>query len=316
MSSNFPNGFMNGVTIRGLPIQQTHPGEVFWVNNSGVLPKKGINGSNVNNGSYLKPFSTINHALDQCTANRGDIIMVMPGHSEDVDTDGGIALDVAGVAIIGLGIGTKRPKLVIDTSTDAAVTITAANVTLANFQVVASLDAIKNAFDITATNATLQDIEFSEEAADMCFIDTINCSGADNTADGLHLERCVATSIDDSQDSFLLVANDLDRLVMKDCIVSFQHANALHLIEGASGADFTDCFVDNNRYATLDAAGAVVIVTDTTTANTGFVTNNHVSSRDTAGELMCTAGTNITFSQNYSSSVIDGSGYLLPAADS
>jgi len=39
MSSNFPNGFKGGVTIRGIPLQLLNPGEVFWVNNSGVLAK-------------------------------------------------------------------------------------------------------------------------------------------------------------------------------------------------------------------------------------------------------------------------------------
>jgi hypothetical protein len=37
MASNFPNGFLDGVTIRGMPIVQLHPGKVWWVNNSSVL---------------------------------------------------------------------------------------------------------------------------------------------------------------------------------------------------------------------------------------------------------------------------------------
>ena len=110
--SNFPNGFKNGVTIRGLALAVTHPGKIFWVNNSGVIAEGGIGGSDTNNGTYQKPFSTIDYAIGKCTASRGDIIMVMPGHSETITSDGGIACDVAGVAIIGLGSGSLRPKVV------------------------------------------------------------------------------------------------------------------------------------------------------------------------------------------------------------
>ena len=49
--SNYPNGFLNGVTIRGVPLQQTQPGEVFWVNSTTVVTKNGIGGSDGNNGT-------------------------------------------------------------------------------------------------------------------------------------------------------------------------------------------------------------------------------------------------------------------------
>ena len=68
MSSNFPNGFANGVTIRGVPLTITNPGEVFWVNGSGVLAKGGVGGSNGNDGSYQRPFATIDYAVGKCTA--------------------------------------------------------------------------------------------------------------------------------------------------------------------------------------------------------------------------------------------------------
>lgn len=315
--SNYPNGFVNGISIRGVPITTTNPGKVFWVNNSGVLPDDGIGGGNGSPGTYQKPFSTIDYAIGQCKASRGDIIMVMPGHSETVITDGGIACDVAGVAIVGLGTGTARAKVVLDTDADAAVTVSAANVSLVNLQFVASFADVKNAIDVTAANLTLLNCEFSEEGANLNYVDVINASSTtNNTADGLHVEGCVSTAIDTAIDSFIVSAADIDRLVVRDCMVNHANANALHFVEMLTGKDLTNCWIENNRYHTLDAAGAVVISIDTTTANTGFVCNNHVSSRDIAGELICTTGTNITFSQNYSTSVLDGSGYLLPAADS
>ncbi len=102
MSSNFPNGFAAGVTIRGIPLLQAHPGEVFWVSNSTVLPKGGKNGSNGNKGTRLEPFATITYALTKCTADRGDIIVLGAGHSDSLAAGGAgaLTLNVAGVAIV------------------------------------------------------------------------------------------------------------------------------------------------------------------------------------------------------------------------
>src|SRR3990167_4296924 len=107
----YPTGFSTGITVRGLPLSVSHPGEIFFVNNSGVLAKGGVGGSNGNPGTYAKPFSTIDYAIGRCTANRGDIIMVMPGHAENLATAAVIAADVAGIAFVGLGLGTKMPTL-------------------------------------------------------------------------------------------------------------------------------------------------------------------------------------------------------------
>src|SRR3990167_6420851 len=108
--SSFPNGFAGGYSVRGVPQTVTHPGRVFWVNSSTVLPLGGIGGSNTNDGSYLKPFATLDYAVGRCLANRGDVIYVMPGYTQAMAAADAVDVDVAGVTIIGLGRGTKRPK--------------------------------------------------------------------------------------------------------------------------------------------------------------------------------------------------------------
>jgi len=320
--SNFPGGFKDGVTIKGVPLTITNPGEVFFVSNADVLLDKnqsiaGADSTSPSNGTFQRPFRTIDFAIGRCVASRGDVIFVLPGHEETITTDGGIACDVAGVSIIGIGSGALRPKVVLDTAAAAAVTVSAANVTLMNLVLEASFADITNAIDVTAANLSILNCEFAEEGADLNFVDYINASSTtDNAADGLHVEGCVSTGIDAAIDSFIVTAADLDRLVVKDCVVNHLNANALHLVEALTGKDLTNVLIDGNRYATLAAASFVAISADTTTANTGFVSNNRFMSRDIAGELVATAGTNFSFTENYSASVIDTSGYLLPAADS
>lgn len=315
--SNYPNGFINGVSIRGVPLTTTNPGKVFWVNNSGVLPADGIGGSDGNPGTYQKPFSTIDGAIGKCTAGRGDVIVVMPGHSETVTTDGGIACDVAGVAIVGLGTGTSRAKIVLDTAAAAAVTVSAANVTLHNLLFVASFADVTNAIDVTAAECTISQCEFQEEGADLNFVDIINASSTtDNTADGLTVVGCKSTGIDAGIDSFIVTAADLARLTVKDNFVWHFGTGALNLVEALTGKDLVAAEITGNVYASAIAASFVGISSDTTTANTGVIADNYFTSRDVAGELIVTAGTNFSCYNNYTTSVGGASGYLLPAVDS
>lgn len=315
MASNYPNGFPSGLLVRGIPIQQLYPGEVLWVNNSGVLAKGGVGGSDGNDGTYRKPLATIDKALSLSTASRGDVIVVMPGHSETITTDGGLALDKAGVCIIGLGEGSLRPKVVLDTAAAAAITVTAANITLKNFQIEASFADVTNAIDVTAANFLCEACEFSEEDADLNFVDIIHCSSTtNNNADGLKVIGCKSTAIDDAINSLINIKADIDGLVCKDNLVVHDNANALAMILCATGKDLTNCEVSRNQYLSLKASGDLLIDNDTT-ANSGMVSYNIVSHADTAGEVLCDCD-GVGLFENYASGVITASGYLLPAADS
>lgn len=157
--SNFSSGFAAGVTIRGTPIDIPNPGEVFWVNNSSVLSKGGAAGSNGNDGSYRRPFSTIDFAIGKCTADRGDIIYVMPGHVEAVSTaTAGVAtvdIDVAGVSIIGLGQGAKQSRFDF-TLAAGAVTVGASNVSIINMNFHANVPSVLIGLTVTTLMTNLQ----------------------------------------------------------------------------------------------------------------------------------------------------------------
>ena len=139
--SSFPNGFAQGVSIRGVPVDVPHPGQVFWVNNSSVLAEGGITGSNGNDGTYRKPFSTIDYAIGKCKANRGDVIYVMPGHSETIVEASAIDFDVAGVKIVGLGHGSKMSEIEFNHAS-ATVAIGADNVVIENMRFNASITTV------------------------------------------------------------------------------------------------------------------------------------------------------------------------------
>lgn len=310
--SNYTD-FANGVTIRGVPLQMTNPGKVFWVNNSGVLPEGGIGASSGNPGTYLQPFNTIDTAIGKCTAGRGDIIIVMPGHSETITTDGGIAADVAGVVIIGLGMGTLKPKVVFDAEA-AAVVVSAANTTFMNIVFEASFADITNAIDVTAAYLSLINCEWKEEGANLNFLDIIAATGAANTADGLYIENGISTAIDAGINSMLNITDDIDRLTVLDCLAVHDHANALAMVLQATGKKMTNIKVLRNHYASLKTSGDVLIDNDVAT-NSGIVADNFASHLIAAAEVLIDCD-GVGMFNNYGSGVITASGYLLPAADS
>src|SRR3990167_10022922 len=59
----------------------TPGGKTFYVGASGYQAAgEGVNPSNNNSGEApQEPFSTIQYALDQCVAGRGDVVAVLPG---------------------------------------------------------------------------------------------------------------------------------------------------------------------------------------------------------------------------------------------
>ena len=95
--------FPNGISSMGMPViggAYSTTGSVFFVDSN--------TGSNGNSGADKDhPFADIDYAIGRCTASKGDIIFVMPGHSETAATQ--ITCDVAGVSIIGLGRGGNNP---------------------------------------------------------------------------------------------------------------------------------------------------------------------------------------------------------------
>lgn len=75
-------------------------------------------------------FLTINDALLKCRAAKGDVVLVLPGHTENIGANAFSNL-VSGTKIVGLGHGTLRPTLTW-TATGSTVLMNAANVELHN----------------------------------------------------------------------------------------------------------------------------------------------------------------------------------------
>jgi len=139
------------------------PGNIFYVD-SGDGDASDTAGFGQNPDA---PFATIDFAVGQCTANQGDVIFVLPGHAETISAAAGIALDVAGITIIGIGDGANTPTVTFDTIISADMDVDAANITVENIHFIANFADITAAIDVNATDFTLRRCRFSELATDM-----------------------------------------------------------------------------------------------------------------------------------------------------
>lgn len=130
--------FTDGVASYGIPLpagDYITTGKYLFVNNT----------SNTSQDSYPaygttaeKPLRTISYAIGKCTANKGDVIFVAPNHNETLTAAASIALNVAGVRLVGLGTGRIRPTLSWNVTTatanaDTSFKISASNTSVENF---------------------------------------------------------------------------------------------------------------------------------------------------------------------------------------
>jgi len=109
------------------------------------------------------PFATIDYAIGRCAADNGDVIFVMPGHAETTTVT--IALDIAGVSIIGLGVGRSRPAVTANfAATGVTVTVSAANCLVKNIRLVASSAAQTNQVSVLAADFEMTDCVIEQGA--------------------------------------------------------------------------------------------------------------------------------------------------------
>lgn len=314
MLSNFPNGFANGVTIRGVPLALTHPGRVYWVyNGSALLPNQKA-GSDGNKGTFDAPFATVDYAVSQCTASRGDVVFVKPGHAETLAADG-FDLDVAGVAVIGLGSGTLMPSFTLNATT-SDVNMSAANCTLMNVRLVPSTSDVVRGIQVTAAHATIKDILVLDAGATNEILTVVKAtSTTDNNADGLWVEGCRAYGTSTAILEFLEFNANINGLVFRNNIIINEGTAAGVAIAGATGKNLLNAYIGYNKTSNKATAGNLFIDSDST-ASTGVAEYNMIGHADVTGAHdNGLTGMGLRLFENYSVSTASLSGFLLPAAD-
>ena len=170
-SSSSYGSFADGIILRGMPLLTLYPGNVYWVDE---------NGGGGSKGTFSHPVATIAAAVALCTASNGDIIMVKPGHNENISSDGALDMNIADVCVVGTGTGSNQAKITFDTADTASIDITAANVSFVNMWFEANFANVDGAIDVEATGDyfTIQGCRVTASAAATDFEEFINLAAS------------------------------------------------------------------------------------------------------------------------------------------
>lgn len=281
-------------------------GKVFFVGNSTVVPEGGKTGSNGNSGlSPLEPFATIDYAIGRCVANRGDIIYVLPGHSETITAAGGIDCDVAGISIIGIGNKNTRPIINFSTATTADMDIDAADITIKNMRFdLTGIDAVVAAIDVNAAGFRMED----------CWILMADSGGqavlglvTDANADELKILNCEFLSPNAGADAAIRITGTPDDVEIGGCRIIGDFSDAC--IHNPTGNVATNLYIHHNYVENVQTGDhcieLVSACTGTLAYNSGFTDLLQATGID-PGSCKCI--------ENYTVDTIDVSGILTPVA--
>lgn len=297
VATNFTSLAVNGVPVLGgAGSVPPTTGSVFFVHS-------GTGNDSTGNGvTKENPFATIDYAIGKCTANKGDMIIVMEGHSENISAATSLVVDVAGVSIIGWGRGRLRPQLHF-TNTAGTIEMDAANTRLSNLVLLASVSAVVVGINVDADGVMLDNLEFGyvdtgDDFVTMVDVDAfdyaeiVNCrflaeSGAAGAAEAIRLDDC----------HFVRIVNNW---------FSGQWSDSVIVGEGAAG---TDLLLAENQMYNADTGDANGI--DLNVAFTGIISNNRI------GTLYAVAVANLLdpgsclCSENYGVNAIDETAIVL-----
>lgn len=285
-------------------------GKPFFVSSGQTVALGGVSASANQTGRGTKPeeaLATIDYAVGLCVADRGDAIIVF-NHTETVTAAAALAIDIAGVSVIGVGRGSKQPKIDLTTIASATVTITADNCQLVNFQIEASFADIVSEIVVSGKDCRIAQCRFLEPTTDENALINI-LTGAANSADGLVVENCEFRGLDAANTIGISCPNAQARTV-------FENNKFLGVFEtGAIKAVgvLAQVFARNNTINnTSGDADECISIADT---STGAVVGNDMGNSLAANATTnMNCGTTMTMCRNFSTDKGDVQGVLDPVA--
>ena len=312
-----PTNFPSGIQSRGVPVEGfggigsplLTMGNVYHVDSGADTSDDDNAGTNPK-----QPLATLDGAINKTTANNGDVILVHPGHAETISAAAAITFDVAGVTVIGMGVGNSRGTITLDTAATVDIDVTADDTQIHNLIFSMNYADVVEVFDLSAAGFVVNKCRFVDTAASMNFVDLIKGTTTNNECDRLEFTNNVVISPDTGNNGVLDIGGDIDGLVFNGNYISMGVANSEAIISVATGKDVTNCEITYNNIYRLNTAGDLLIDSDTT-ANSGLIAHNIIGHADTGAEILIDADGVRQF-DNLGTATDTASGYVLPAIDS
>ena len=264
-----------------------------------------------------KRVSTLAAALDKVSANQGDVIVVLPGHTENVSDATMLDKLKAGTTILGMGnvMSDDAPTFTFNAST-AKWTIDQADITIQNLRFnCIGADSVDECFEVTATRATFIGNYFTVEDTTNQADIIINlqtgasyCSVISNTfrGEGSASSNCVCVSHTNSVDGNTIQGNTM--------IGAFHDTRgAIRLASASKDILVADNIIDNSN------TGSTACIAVENASSDGIVVRNLMGVRGSGtasalGILVTGTSSALRFCENYCTDEARASGILSPAA--
>lgn len=256
------------------------------------------------------PVATLDYAIGLCTASKGDIIFLLPGHAENLASATGAVLDVAGVKVIGLGRGSLQPKLSLITAAGATLSITAANCEVHNVWLYSNFTNGVTAgvtLAATADGGLLSELKFTEAANTKEFLLGVSIAAL---CHDVVIENChyIGTA-GGTTSSIVSAIGASNNLIMEN---NYLHGDCSAAAVKLDAAASTDLQILNNRVINIDTGAGLGIAMHNSC--TGMVTENYVT--NLKDNVVGLSGTGVSYHENFGSNAVGASGIILPAVDS
>lgn len=295
MVTNFPNGITSfGVPLLGSGGIPTTTGNYYFVDSG--------SGSAGNPGTKSKPMATIDQAVGKCTAAQGDVIVVMPGHAENIASATSLVVDVAGISIIGLGTGRNRPVLTF-TATAGSIELDAANCRVSNLVLLSSITAVVVGINVDAADVTLENLEFNFEDTGDDFITMIDTDGVSRFT----VQNCVFIAEETAGTDEAIRLDTATNARILDCYFTGDYTNSAILGEGALS---TGIEISRNHIYNSDVTAGLCI--DLNVASTGIIAENKMGSALVGAESSAFDPGSCRCINNYLSNATDGNAVQVP----
>lgn len=252
------------------------PGQTFYV----CSAVSGASDSNAGTDPTA-PLATLDAAINKCTASKGDVIIIGPGHTENITGATSVVVDIAGISIIGVGNGRLRPKFTY-TATGSNIPISAANVLIKNIVFdLTGIDAVVAGFTITTADVAFEDCEFvTNSAAAGC----VQCIVTAATADRLRVEDC--RFLGPATNSGTTTTAQIDHEAGVDYVIHGCYFTGKMTQAITNGAAVLRGLIDNNRFVIATGTKAI----NMHASSTPFVSNNRINVPSGTAPIVCAAG--------------------------
>lgn len=275
-------------------------------------------GFDADGGNRIFPSIPAAIADANVVGGRGDVLLVLPGHTESISSATALTMSKAGITVVGLGLGSLRPVITLDTANTATINVSGAGVVFQNCIFVSNFLAVAALFTLTtAKDFQLFNCEFRDTDATHNFIALVVTAATSNAADGLRIEQCkffgAATS---GAVKLVSAVGTNDRWSIQGNYYSSPTTNAGAVMPIATGKILTNLLMLNNTFNLKNASGTgtgYLITTDGST-NSGFIDGNKDFALPTT-PLPITLASGFSYGLNWHTDQADLAGYLVPAAD-